>query len=362
MVMKLRYIKHFVWMILAACNILVAIGFLLSAYSPYINPVHHPVWACAGLFFPIFICLNVAFLLIWLFVKPLYALFPLVIFLMGLSSLRTYTPFGWPDKGTGEDTIKVLTYNTQGILRGNTDDMEERRMLDYLKDSEADIICLQEYIPGRGERQIKKMLSGYSYYKRIGFDGANGVACFSRYPIISAERINYRSSVNGSALFRLRMGKDTLVLINNHLESNKLNTHDKELYNDILKTPREDVVKQNGKFLLKKLADAVAIRAFQADTIARTICENRSKYMVVCGDFNDSPVSYAHRVVGKGLSDAYVEAGSGPGFSYNQNHFYFRIDHIFVSKSFKVLQCEVDRTIDVSDHYPVWCLLEKAGM
>lgn len=38
--------------VLFTLNVLVAIGFLISAYSPYISPVSHPLWACAGLFFP----------------------------------------------------------------------------------------------------------------------------------------------------------------------------------------------------------------------------------------------------------------------------------------------------------------------
>jgi len=81
--------------------------------------------------------------------------------------------------------------------------------------------------------------------------------------------------------------------------------------------------------------------------------------MLVCGDFNDSPLSYAHRVIGEGLCDVFVEAGAGPGFTYNQNHFYFRIDHIFATPAFRVLECKVDRSIRASDHYPVWCILER---
>lgn len=362
MILGVRYIRHFVQTVLAVGNILVAFGFLFSAYSPYINPVHHPVWACAGLSFPIFIVLNLVFLFVWLFVKRLYTLFPLFVFLLGFPALRTYSPVGWGiEKGAGGDTVKFLTYNTQGMPYGAADKENGNPVLNYLKGSGADVICLQEYVPGYhiSEKQIRKALSAYPYYKYVRLGGANGVACFSRYRILSAERIRYDSALNGSALFRLEMGDDTLVVINNHLESNKLDSHDKEMYNEILKARREDVVAQNSKFLLKKLADAVATRASQADSVAQAIRNNKSEYMIVCGDFNDSPISYSYRVIGRGLTDAYVEAGSGPGFSYNQNHFYFRIDHIFVSDAFKVLRCEVDRSIKASDHYPVWCLLEK---
>ena len=81
--------------------------------------------------------------------------------------------------------------------------------------------------------------------------------------------------------------------------------------------------------------------------------------MIVCGDFNDSPISYAHRVIGKGLKDAFVESGNGFGISYNQNHFYFRIDNILLSKNLKSYRCTVDNTIKSSDHYPIWCYVAK---
>jgi len=81
--------------------------------------------------------------------------------------------------------------------------------------------------------------------------------------------------------------------------------------------------------------------------------------VIVCGDFNDSPLSYAHRVIGKELDDAFVQSGNGFGISYNQNHFYFRIDHILLSKNLESYQCTVDKTIKSSDHYPIWCFVAK---
>ena len=74
-------------------------------------------------------------------------------------------------------------------------------------------------------------------------------------------------------------------------------------------------MKEGGKYLLHKLADAVAIRAPQADSVAKYVKEHPYQYTVVCGDFNDSPLSYAHRVIGEGLQDAFVERGSGVGVS-----------------------------------------------
>ena len=118
-------------------------------------------------------------------------------------------------------------------------------------------------------------------------------------------------------------------------------------------------MKKSGSYLIHKYSSAASLRAAQAEAISRTVQQHETPYMLVCGDMNDSPLSYTHRVIGKNLQDAYEEAGVGPGISYHQNRFYFRIDHIFAGSAFRVLQCKTDRSLYASDHYPVWCILEK---
>ena len=50
----MKIVKHFILALLGTINGVIGIGLLACAYSPYLSPVAHPVWACAGLFFPIF--------------------------------------------------------------------------------------------------------------------------------------------------------------------------------------------------------------------------------------------------------------------------------------------------------------------
>ena len=88
----MKYVSHFFRFILMGVNIVVAVGFLVSAYSPYISPVCHPIWACSGLLFPLLALLNLLFVCVWLFVKRIYIFFPLLIFALGWNSLQTYFP------------------------------------------------------------------------------------------------------------------------------------------------------------------------------------------------------------------------------------------------------------------------------
>ena len=159
--------------------------------------------------------------------------------------------------------------------------------------------------------------------------------------------------------YELKIGTDTLLLINNHLESNKLTLNDRAAYREMIVDPKEEKVKSTSKLLIGKVVDAVSIRAAQADAIAEYVRDSKHKYVVVCGDFNDSPLSYAHRVIGEGLNDAFIDTGNGLGISYNRSGFYFRIDHIMASDHWQLLDCEVDRSIKASDHYPIWCSMRK---
>ena len=127
----------------------------------------------------------------------------------------------------------------------------------------------------------------------------------------------------------------------------------------MLKDPNAHKVKSGTQHLVGKLAEASAIRAKQADVITAEIAASRHPYIIVCGDFNDTAISYTHRVIAEKLDDAFTESGQGLGISYNQNKFYFRIDNILISKSLRAYNCTVDRSIKDSDHYPIWCYVAK---
>ena len=126
---------------------------------------------------------------------------------------------------------------------------------------------------------------------------------------------------------------------------------------EIIKDPNKNTVSAGGRTLLRKLAEAGVIRAGQADLLAERMAREARPTTIICGDFNDIPVSYTHRVVQGDRRDAYVDAGSGPGISYNQNKFYFRIDNILYSGALRALRCRVDNSIKDSDHYPIYAYL-----
>lgn len=352
--------------LLLGLNVILSGIFIFCAYSPYINPENHPVWSCAGMAFPAFLLINILFLFFWLFIYRRYALVSLIAFICCIVPIRTYIPINFRTKELPQDVFKLLSYNVMAFdLDKPVTQKQSNPILEYIQQSNADIVCLQEFIMGTDryhlqKKDVDRALSSYPYkaYNRVG-ESHNGIACYSRFPIISATPMRYNSEYNGTVVYELIIKGDTVTLINNHLESNKLTYEDKVVYENIIKDPKADKVSSGLRLLVSKLAEASVIRAKQARLIAQTIKKSPTQSVIVCGDFNDTPISYTHRVIASNLYDAFTQSGCGLGISYNQNKFYFRIDNILISKNLQSYNCTVDRSIKDSDHYPIWCYIGK---
>ena len=355
----MKYIGRLLGWILLGMNGMVCLLLLFSAYSPYISPQAHPFLSCAGLAFPLFLILNLLFLLFWLIVYRKYMLVPILGFLCCWQPIRTYFPLNLSADEKPEHTLKFLSYNTMAFGNRAAHTKEKpNEVLEYLANSGADIICLQEHV--WGERLKKKdvdyALRGYKYKHHHSFArGLNGLGVYSRYPILSAVPVKYKSRGNASIAYCIKVGEDTLMVVNNHLESFRIEDTDVEVYHEMMDAPNKENLSSGFKQLVRKLALPAAVRAKQADAVAEVVRNFEGKGVIVCGDFNDSPISYSHHTIGRNLNDAFVESGNGLGISYHENRFYFRIDHILLSNNLRSYQCTVDRSVKASDHYPIWC-------
>ena len=346
----MEHIGKFVLYLILAVNALFVGMLILSAYSPYLQPKIHPIASCLGLAFPIFLAVNICFTLFWVIISYRYALLPVIGFLVCIPQIRTYIPINSTVETIPDGSIKFLSYNVMGF--NNLEKKEGKNpILSYLADSEADIICLQEYNSTKNKKyltdeDIRKALKAYPYRSIHNPErGGSQLACFSKFPILSARPIKYESTYNGSMQYTLKVNEDTITLINNHLESNKLTKEDKVIYEDMIKDPNAKKVKTGLRQLIKKLAEASAIRSSQADSVAVAIANSKYPTIITCGDFNDASISYTHRILTQQLDDAFTQSGRGLGISYNLNKFYFRIDNILISPNQKAYNCTVDRSI-----------------
>jgi endonuclease/exonuclease/phosphatase family metal-dependent hydrolase len=101
----------------------------------------------------------------------------------------------------------------------------------------------------------------------------------------------------------------------------------------------------------RNMQEAATVRAAQADHLVRIVSGSR-RPLVVGGDFNSPPDSYACQRMLEGLQSAFAYAGSGFGWSFSSSHPVLRIDHLFASHDLEVLGCRVLPT-SASDHRPV---------
>ena len=105
------------------------------------------------------------------------------------------------------------------------------------------------------------------------------------------------------------------------------------------------------KGIMGQYKRAALKRAEQAEEIARLVKE--SPYpVIICGDFNDVPVSYSYRILSKELQDTFKEKGGGFATTYTGPIPGLRIDYIFVSPRFEINSFHTGKR-NFSDHKPV---------
>ena len=92
--------------------------------------------------------------------------------------------------------------------------------------------------------------------------------------------------------------------------------------------------------MIRRLTDSNILRAPQVDTLAQMVAS--SPYpAIVCGDFNDTPVSYTYRTITRNLRDAFCWAGRGYSHTYRGFFDMLRIDYVLCGEEFEPLSYEV---------------------
>lgn len=357
----IKVLKKLIFQMVAGANIATIIVMLVMGYADRLSPITFPLFACLGLMLPVILLVNLGFLLFWTFFKIKNIWIPILGFILCFQPIRNYIPFNLTSRPP-KSAIKVLSYNVWYFSSWNYAD-KPNPIYTYIKAQNADIVCLQESQTYGNETEKKEQALNtlYRYHAQSWKDSnTDQMDIYSKYPIIKQENIKYQSNGNHSTAFYLNIHGDTVIVINNHFESIGLSDQDKADFKLIIKgKANKNEAKVGSKSLLRKLTKAAKIRAKQTEAVARFIQENKDKSIIVCGDFNDSPNSYAHRTIAKNLQDCYITTGNGTGISYHVGGFYVRIDHILCSKNFVPYNCKVDNSIDISDHYPIYCWLEK---
>ena len=299
-----------------------------------------------------------AFIIFWLIFKVRKVWIPLAGIAICACFVRDYFPVNLPSPAPA-DSWKIVSFNAYNYGgKAACDEEGNNLVVNYLAQSNADIICLQEASSSTFLKQLKKLLEGQGYE----IAQHKGLIICSRLHIISSDTLQFPTRSNGGFRAYLEDGNDTILLINNHFESNHLTPEVKREYKDAVKRYESDSLLQEITPMLRLLSQAAPMRGYQTDTVAAIIDAWLPRPVILCADFNDTPVSYVHRVLTRHLTSAYVQSGEGLGFTYKDWGFPVRIDNILFDKNhFHSFDTHIDRSILHSDHYPIITFLQKNG-
>lgn len=361
--MKYRRITRISFLVL---NIVVAVAFLLACLAPYLDPKKWWFISLLGLGFAFIIVSLVAFVLFWLVFKPRYTLISIIAVAIGYKSIMAFFAFHIPEKFDYEKPSEVLRVAHWNVARfvewkrnNNKGSRTRLKMMDLLKEQNADVLCLQEFFTSTDTvyynnlNHVMKEL-GYPYYyyswDNDGYRQWVGQAIFSRLPIVDSGMIRFPKPSMAEAFIHADVvfNNDTVRIFTTHLQSVQFRKKDFESIEKIKKT--EDGMVQSSKNIFTKLRMGVERRSIQARIVRDLISRSPHPY-VLTGDFNDVPNSYTYFTIrGKDLQDAFLETGLGVGKTFSNIAPTLRIDYILTTPEFKIKQ--FNRIIrDYSDHY-----------
>ncbi len=358
--------KRFTKVLFLVLNIGAAIIFLLGCIAPYLHPQKWWFISLIGLGFGFLIVTLLSFIFFWLVFRPKFIFISVVALLIGWKPITVFFAFHNPDRFDYEkpkDVLRVVHWNvgrfTEWKRNNNPGSKIRLKMMDLIKEQNADVLCLQEFFHSKDSvyydnlDYIKKELE-YPYYyfswDNDGYKQWTGQIIFSRFPIIDSSMARYPAPSSPESLIYtdILFNKDTVRLYTTHLQSVQFQKKDFESIERIKKT--DDGMVADSRNIFSKLKRGVVRRSLQADMLKEKIAESPHPY-ILTGDFNDVPNSYTYFTVkNKDLQDAFLQTGLGVGRTYSYIAPTLRIDYIFTTEDFKIRQ--FNRIIkNYSDHY-----------
>lgn len=325
-------------------NILVALLLFISCILPYLPPSSFPTLSVLSLAVSPLIVLNIVFAIWWLLrFKKRFWFSALVLIL----AYFLHTPF-FELSSEGDPTeysqqLKILSYNVRlfNAYEKKPDvAMVNQSIATLLEDEQPDVVCIQEfYLPNAADFSMFP----YQYIHFKDNTHKLGHAIFSKFPIVAKGAFDFDNTYNNSLYADLQVGKDTLRVYNLHLQSMGI-------------LPTVDFIQQRGTEKIKKrISQSFVQQEKQASAIVKH--KNASPYPVIfAGDFNNTAFSYIYKQLNEGMNDAFQERGNGLGTSFYFNHYPLRIDFIFTSEEFEVLDFNTKKE-SFSDHYPIFSIV-----
>lgn len=363
------YHRPFYRKLLVLINVFVIIVYLLVCLVPFINTGIYWLVAFAGLGFPLLLLGLLLFILLWTILQSKWLWVSVITVLLGFQQIIAVFSFHFHKEFTLQKehgTLRVMHWNLQNWGNEQVKIEKGRQtfvsyMMELIHVNNADILCFSEYaelgnkeVPYPHVSELTK--SGYPYHLFAPTDTsysdvAQGVAIFSKYPIVHSDVFNYGKHANAEHLIYvdINTGKDTFRIFTTHLQSVHFEGSDYRSLNRLKRV--RDPGYHDSRNLVSKLKNGYWYRYLQAQIVKQKI--NESPYpAIITGDFNDVPNSNTYFTIKGNMQDAFLKKGSWIGRTFRYISPTLRIDYILSDRKFKVNQFDVIH-VKYSDHYPI---------
>lgn len=333
-----------------------AVALACGYLAHWISPVVAWPLAFAGMAAPFLWLINVALALFWIARWRCWALLPVFLVVLGAGWVSLFfNPVLSRHPKERDQAPRVMTYNVAGFLFGVPHGTTTAAgVAGFIREQNPDILCLQEF-ECRDTRhcQVIDSLIGlphavHSYSLPNSVGGGLGVAIYSRWRIIDHGAIPFENTANSAMWADIVTTHDTLRVLSCHLQTTSVDRGDLTY---IAGAEFESGSTEHARTIVGKLRRNFARRAVQADSVALVV-EHSPHPVIVCGDFNDTPLSYAYSTMRGSLQDAFVERGRGTTHTYKGLFNLLRIDYVLPARGLQVVSYDSPEC-PFSDHNPV---------
>ena len=239
-------------------------------------------------------------------------------------------------------------------------------IFEMFKNETPDILCLQEYYTSENPKSYNNADTLVSFLKTKNMHAEYtttlretdhwGILTLTKYPIVKKGKIVFDTKSNNICIYTdVLINTDTVRIYNTHLASISFGKKEYKFIDDLNNNEYNNTGLVESKNIIKRLKNGFLKRTEEAEMIAAHM--NTCKYKIIlCGDFNDTPSSFAYHLLSQNLNDAFKEAGNGIGKTYHGNLPLLRIDYILHSSDMECINyTRIPESL--TDHYPIYCYL-----
>jgi endonuclease/exonuclease/phosphatase (EEP) superfamily protein YafD len=238
-----------------------------------------------------------------------------------------------PHASAGGPELKVLTFNALGWASSPDEQIETLRRID------ADIVLLQEYNLTLANAANEELSNEYAYQYPLPVDGVTGLGILSKIPLEPSNETLPLEWLGEPQIYNFTWEGRQVTLVNFHMIPVGL--------------ARPSTNRDQNRYR-------------EAQAAALSNLADRVGTVIVAGDANTTPLNDAYRILASGMVDSWEAAGFGLGHTFPGSavpgsarpriagipvpKWLARIDYVFVSRDWNVIEAHLAPFDGVSDH------------